>query len=95
MLFLAYMMFSQFRYPSFKAINWRTQRTLPALLVILGLIVLTVLFYQWMPAVIFLSYLMYGFLRPWLSLSWRRSIEEEIGEEGDGDEAEEIGDQNL
>ncbi len=95
LLFLSYMMFSQFRYPSFKAINWRTQRTLPALLVIFGLIVLTALFYQWMPAVIFLSYLMYGFLRPWLSLSWRRSIEEEIGEEpesangeGSGDEAD-------
>ncbi len=90
--FLACMMFSQFRYPSFKAINWRTQRSLPAMVVILGLIVLTVLFYHWMPAVIFLSYLMYGFLRPWLSLSWRKSIEEEIGEEPqttNGEEGEE------
>ena len=86
-IFLALMMFSQFRYPSFKAINWRTQKTLPALVVILVLIVLTIQFYHWMPAVIFLSYLMYGFLRPWLSLSWRRSIEEEIGEEpADDDE---------
>ena len=91
LLFLSYMMFSQFRYPSFKAINWRTQRTLPALLVILGLIVLTVLCYQWMPAVIFLSYLMYGFLRPWLSLSWRQSIEEEIGEEPETANEEEAG----
>ena len=86
MVFLALMMFSRFRYPSFKALNWRTQRTLPTLVVILVLIVLTVQFYQWMPAVIFLSYLLYGFLRPWLSLSWRRSIEEEIGEEHDADE---------
>ena len=88
MIFLAMMMFSQFRYPSFKALNWRTQRTLPALLVILVLIILTLQFYQWMPEVIFLSYLMYGFLRPWLSLSWRRSIEEEIGEEHDDEPAE-------
>ncbi len=93
LLFLSYMMFSQFRYPSFKAINWRTQRTLPALLVIFGLIVLTALFYQWMPAVIFLSYLMYGFLRPWLSLSWRRSIEEEIGEEPESTNGEGSGDE--
>ncbi len=81
MIFLSFMMFSEFKYPSFKAINWRTQRTMPALLVIFGVIILTWLYYQWMPAVIFLSYLMYGFLRPWLSLSWRQSIEEEIDEE--------------
>ncbi len=88
MVFLAYMMFSQFRYPSFKAINWRTQRTLPALLVIVALILLTILYYQWMPAVIFLAYLMYGFLRPWLSRPWRRSIEQEIGEGDDDDDAD-------
>ena len=83
MLFLSFMMFSQFSYPSFKAINWRTQRTLPTFICIIVLIVVTVLNYQWMPAVIFLSYLMYGFLRPWLSRSWRRGIEQEIGEEAD------------
>jgi len=88
MVFLSYMMFSHFRYPSFKAINWRTQRTLPALLVILVLILLTGFNYQWMPAVIFLTYLMYGFLRPWLSRPWRRSIEQEIGEGGEDDEDE-------
>ena len=89
LLFLSYMMFSQYRYPSFKAINWHTQRTLPTLLVIFGLMVLTAICYQWMPAVIFLSYLMYGFLRPWLSLNWRRSIEEEIGEDEEGEGGEE------
>ena len=88
MLFLAWMMFSQFRYPSFKAINWRSQRTLPALVVIVVVILVTVLYYQWMPAAIFLSYLMYGFLRPWLSRSWRRSIEQELGERGENAEAE-------
>ena len=86
MVFLSYMMFSHFRYPSFKAVNWRTQRTLPALLVIIVLILLTCFFYQWMPAGIFLAYLMYGFLRPWLSRPWRRSIEQEIGESGDDDD---------
>lgn len=89
MLFLAYMMFSQFKYPSFKAINWRTQRTLPALLGIIVLLVVTVLQYHWMPAVIFLSYLMYGFLRPWLTLAWRRSIEQD--EDGDEEDEEESG----
>ena len=96
MIFLSFMMFSQFKYPSFKAINWRTQRTLPTLLVIIALILLTFLNYQWMPAVIFLSYLMYGFLRPWLSRPWRRSIEQEIGvsEETDDDDDEDEEDEN-
>ncbi len=80
MLFLSFMMFSQFRYPSFKAVNWRTQRTLPTFVCIIVVIVVTLLNYQWMPAVIFLSYLMYGFLRPWLSRGWRRDIDREIGE---------------
>ncbi len=83
MVFLAFMMFSQFRYPSFKAINWRTQRTLPTLVTIVVLVLFTAFEYQWMLAVLFLSYLMYGFLRPWLSRSWRRSIEQELGERGE------------
>jgi len=44
--------------------------------------------YEWMPAVLFLSYLLYGFLRPWLSRDWRREIEEEIGEEPSEEAAE-------
>ncbi|HEY3602682.1 MAG TPA: CDP-diacylglycerol--serine O-phosphatidyltransferase [Chthoniobacterales bacterium] len=86
MLFLSFMMFSKFRYPSFKAVNWRTQRSLPRFLVLIALLALTVKFYQWMAAVIFLSYLLYGFLRPFLSPKRRRVIEEEIGEEPEEDE---------
>ena len=41
----------------------------------------TVLNYDWMPAVIFLVYLLYGFLRPFLSRRMQREIEEEILEE--------------
>ena len=89
MLFLACMMFSQFRYPSFKALNWRTQRPLPTLIVIVMLLLFTVFNYQWMMAVLFLSYLMYGFLRPWLSRSWRRSIEQELGERAENPGADE------
>jgi CDP-diacylglycerol--serine O-phosphatidyltransferase len=44
--------------------------------------------YEWMPAVLFLAYLLYGFLRPWLSREWRREIEEEIGEEPPAETAE-------
>jgi CDP-diacylglycerol--serine O-phosphatidyltransferase len=30
-----------------------------------------------MPAILFLSYLLYGFVRPWISKAWQREIEEE------------------
>ncbi|HXX42710.1 MAG TPA: CDP-diacylglycerol--serine O-phosphatidyltransferase [Chthoniobacterales bacterium] len=83
LLFLSFMMFSRFQYPSFKAVNWRTKRSIPRFLIISLVILFTVMNYEWMPAVLFLSYLLYGFLRPWLSREWRREIEEEIGEESE------------
>ena len=81
MLLLSVMMFSKFRYPSFKAVNWRTTQSTPRFLIIIALIAVTVKFYQWMAAILFLIYLLYGFLRPFLSPKRRREIEEEIGEE--------------
>lgn len=89
MLFLSFMMFSRFRYPSFKAINWRTKKSIPRFLIIIFVLCITALNYEWMPAVLFLTYLLYGFLRPWLSREWRREIEEEIGEEQSGETATE------
>jgi len=85
-LFLSIMMFSRLSYPSFKAITWRTTRSLPRFAAIILIMFFTALNYEWMPAVLFLIYLLYGFRRPWVSKRWRREIEEEIGEEG-GDEA--------
>ena len=81
MLFLSFMMFSKFRYPSFKAVNWRTKQSLPRFLFVIAVLAVTVKFYQWMAAILFLTYLLYGFLRPFLSPKRRREIEEEIGEE--------------
>jgi CDP-diacylglycerol--serine O-phosphatidyltransferase len=77
------MMFSKFEYPSFKGLNWRTQFSLPRFLGAVVLLGLNIIYYQWMPAVMFVSYLLYGFLRPFLSRAWRREIEEveEIDEE--------------
>jgi CDP-diacylglycerol--serine O-phosphatidyltransferase len=81
LLFLSFMMFSRFQYPSFKAINWKTKKSIPRFLAIILVLIFTLLNYEWMPAVLFLAYLLYGLLRPWLSREWRREIEEEIGEE--------------
>ena len=83
LLFLSWMMFSSFKYPSFKNINWRTTRSVPKFLGILGFIWLTVAYYQWMLAAIFISYLLYGFLRPFLSRKMKESIEEEVEDEED------------
>lgn len=84
MVFLAWMMFSGFRYPSFKSINWRTTRSLTRFLFIVIAIVVVAIFYEWMPFFVFLSYLLYGFLRPFLS----RKMKQDIEEEGEDDEPE-------
>ena len=81
MLFLSFMMFSKFEYPSFKGLNWRTQFSLPKFLGAVLLLGLNILYFQWMPAIMFVAYLLYGFLRPFLSRAWRREIEEEEEEE--------------
>ena len=89
MLFLSFMMFSRFKYPSFKGLSWRTTRSVPRFLIIATVSIFTFMNYEWMPAILFLSYLLYGFLRPWLSMAWRRGIEEEMGEETPDDAVEE------
>jgi CDP-diacylglycerol--serine O-phosphatidyltransferase len=80
-VFLAWMMFSRFRYPSFKSLNWRTTRSLPKFILIIAVLVFTALNFEWMPFVIFTSYLLYGFLRPFLSRKMKHEIEEEGDEE--------------
>jgi CDP-diacylglycerol--serine O-phosphatidyltransferase len=85
MLFLAWMMFSKFKYPSFKGISWRTTRSLPKFLLILLAIGLTAVFYEWMPFLIFVSYLLYGFLRPFLSRKMKKEIEEVLEDEDEPD----------
>ena len=88
MIFLSFMMFSRFRYPSFKAVDWKTTKSIPRFLIISVVLVITAMNYEWMPAVLFLAYLLYGVVRPWISHQWRREIEEEIGEEPSAESTE-------
>lgn len=81
MLFLSFMMFSKVRYPSFKAVNWRTRRSIPRFIAIIIVLIFTVMNYEWMPAMIFIAYLLYGMARPLISQAWRREIETELGED--------------
>lgn len=75
MVLLSYLMVSSLEYPSFKAVNWRTKRSFHWVLVSIFVIAFTVMNWQWMPSVIFVSYLLYGLARPWVSRKWRREIE--------------------
>ena len=77
LLFLSFMMFSQVSYPSFKTLDWRSQRPIPRLLLIVAALALIVQTYQYSLAVLFCGYLLYGFIRPKLSRRIRSEIEED------------------
>lgn len=76
MVLLSYLMVSSLEYPSFKSINWRTKRSFHWVLVTIIVLAFTVKAWQWMPTVLFVSYLLYGLVRPWVSRKWRQEIEE-------------------
>ncbi len=66
------MMFSRFQYPSFKGLNWKTTRSIPRFIAIVLILVLPCSTTIGCPRCIFLAYLLYGFLRPFLSLRMKR-----------------------
>lgn len=80
---LSFLMFSRLKYPSFKNLNWKTKRSLPVFLGIIGALFATAMNPEWMPAVIFLAYLLYGIVRPLISRRMRAGIEEALGEEAE------------
>ena len=77
LLFLSFMMFSHVRYPSFKGIGWRTQHSLPRFLAVIFVLAFAAMNYEWMPALLFVGFLIYGFIRPLLSRALRAGIEED------------------
>lgn len=81
LIFLSCMMYSRIRYPSFKTIDWRAKRSLPQIILTIVVLVIVVKFYYYSLAVIFLAYLTYGFVRPFVSQKIRANIEEETDEE--------------
>lgn len=75
MVLLSYLMMSDLEYPSFKSINWRTRRSPAWVLISIIVVAFAVRNWQWMPSVLFVSYLLYGLVRPWVSRRWRQEIE--------------------
>ena len=76
MLFLSWLMISDVRYPSFKTVDWKTRGSLSMIVMALVVIFVTILFRYIMPVVLFSAYLLYGFIRPWISQRLRKEIED-------------------
>jgi CDP-diacylglycerol--serine O-phosphatidyltransferase len=91
LVFLSVMMVSKVRYPSFKSWDWRTKKTFTSgVVVILVIGFLIVLRSKIIPIVlpwVFVSYLIYGFVRPYIS----RRIRHEIEDSGDPDDPDATG----
>jgi len=75
MVLLSFLMVSNIEYPSFKSVNWRTRRSVPWVLAAILVVWFAAFNWQWMLAVFFVSYLLYGLVRPWVSRRMRQQIE--------------------
>jgi CDP-diacylglycerol---serine O-phosphatidyltransferase len=77
MLGLSWLMISDVRYPSFKKVGFNTRGTFGAIVaaVLIGFAI--VQFRYIMPVVLFSIFLLYGFIRPWVSQKLRKEIEVE------------------
>lgn len=88
LVFLSIMMVSEVKYPTFKKLDWHTQRPFVKTLVIVLLIgFVIVLWQQVLPVVaplVFTAYLLYGLIRPSIS----RRIQKEIEVDDDPDDTE-------
>lgn len=90
MLLLSVLMVSNVRYPTFKYIDWTLQRGVAvfAALAVVGLLLVS--FFEVTLAVLFVAYMLYGMVRPWVSKRWRREIEVEDDEEDVEAESDEM-----
>jgi len=83
LIFLSFMMYSRISYPSFKAIDWKAKRSIPQILITLVIIGILCATWRYSLALVFVTYLVYGFIRPWVSKRIRHEIEEEDEEEAE------------
>jgi len=83
MLGVSLLMISDVRYPSFKKLDWRTRGTLGAIVIAVLLVFAIVQFRYVMPVALFSLFLLYGFIRPWVSQKLRKEIEVESDQEDD------------
>ena len=88
MLGLSLLMISDVRYPSFKKVGWNTRGTFGAIVIAVLIGFAIVQFRYVMPVVLFSLFLLYGFIRPWVSQKLRKEIEVEtdLDDEPPGDD---------
>jgi CDP-diacylglycerol--serine O-phosphatidyltransferase len=91
LVLLSGLMVSEVKYPTFKKLDWRTQRpfvkTLIVVLLIGALIVLWKKLLPFVAPLLFTAYLVYGFIRPTISRKMQKEIE--IDDEPDEDDEDE------
>jgi CDP-diacylglycerol--serine O-phosphatidyltransferase len=85
MLFLSAMMVSEVKYPTFKKLDLRATRTftktLLAVLFVGAILILREKIIYWVLPLFFTIYLLYGFIRPWVSRKMRHEIEDDDDDE--------------
>ena len=86
LVFLSAMMVSRVRYPTFKRIDWRAPRSFMKMVFAAMLVgFLFTVGRRYLPVVmplVFIAYLVYGFVRPFISRRMRQDIEEDLAEAG-------------
>ena len=88
MVLLSFLMVSKRKYPSFKGLSWRTKRSFPWFFAAIFLVALILYKPMIMPSILFVGYLFYGLVRPWVKREWRREIEEDPDEPEDMEDEE-------
>jgi len=87
LMFLSCMMVSEVKYPSFKSLHFRSRGSLIKVLIItlcLGFfLILWKIVLPVLAPLVFTIYLLYGFVRPFISRALRREIEDEEEDEPD------------
>ena len=87
MLGISFLMISNIRYPSFKKVGWSTRASVPLLAVGTIFVGATIAYYWILPAVWFSAYLIYGLIRPMLSVQRRMAVEQALDDDGDDQSA--------
>lgn len=81
MILLSILMVSNVRYPTFKNVEWNAHRSVAMLAAIVAGALLLALNFEVTLAGLFVAYMLYGLVRPWVSKRWRREIESEDSDE--------------
>ncbi len=75
MVLLSVLMVSNVKYPTFKDLDWTLQRSVAAFAAVVLVALLLAQNFQVTLAGLFVAYLLYGLVRPWISNRFRREIE--------------------